>query len=204
MPEAVSNTSPLLYLYRVGALEWLPRLFSEVWIPPAVVLELEEGRRKGCDVPDSGDYAWLRIVEPRAVPSEWLAVDLGAGELAAMRLLHKPRRHLSPSNAWQNDALNHRQAHGFCGRHHIVQQPTMALALENPDRVVLLDDALARRIAQAAGLAVWGTLKVLLEAKAEGLTASLEPLIERLKDAGMWISDDIRRRVLALAGEKKE
>ena len=43
----------------------------------------------------------------------------------AMRLLHKPRRPLSPSNAWQSDALNHRQAHGFCGRHHIMQQPTI-------------------------------------------------------------------------------
>jgi len=43
MPEAISNTSPLLYLYRTGALEWLPELFSEIWIPRAVVLELEEG-----------------------------------------------------------------------------------------------------------------------------------------------------------------
>ena len=29
---------------------------------------------------------------------------------------------------------------------------SMALALENPDRVIVLDDALARRTAQAAGL----------------------------------------------------
>lgn len=36
----------------------------------------------------------------------------------------------------------------------------MALALENSDRVVLLDDMLARRTAQVAGLQVWGTLKV--------------------------------------------
>ncbi len=162
MPEAISNTSPLLYLYRGGVLEWLPQLFNETWIPNAVVLELQEGRRKGYDVPNPSDYAWLQIVEPHAVPSEWLTLDLGAGELAAM-----------------------------------------ALALENPDRVVLLDDALARRMAQAAGLKVWGTLKVLLEAKGRGLTESIGPFIEHLKDAGMWISDDVRRRVLALAGEGK-
>jgi len=162
MPEAISNTSPLLYLYRGGVLEWLPQLFNETWIPSAVVLELQEGRRIGYDVPNPSDYAWLQIVEPEAVPSEWLTLDLGAGELAAT-----------------------------------------ALALENPDRVVLLDDALARRIAQAAGLKVWGTLKVLLEAKGRGLTESIGPLIEHLKDAGMWISDDVRRRVLALAGEGK-
>ncbi|RLC49045.1 MAG: DUF3368 domain-containing protein [Candidatus Cloacimonadota bacterium] len=160
MLDAISNTSPLLYLYRIGVLKWLPRLFSEIWVPNAVVLELQQGQQKGYDVPNMRDYAWLQIVEPRYIPSEWLTLDLGAGELAVM-----------------------------------------ALALENPERVVLLDDALARRIAQAAGLNVWGTLKVLLEAKSQELTESISPLINRLEDAGMWISDDIRQRVLALAGE---
>ena len=60
---------------------------------------------------------------------------------------------------------------------------------------------LARRIAQAAGLQVWGTLKVLLEAKSQGMVESIAPLVNRLQDTGMWISDEIRRRVLALAGE---
>jgi len=77
-----------------------------------------------------------------------------------------------------------------------------SLALENPERVVLLDDTLARQIAQAAGLEVWGTLRVILEAKARGLTESVKPVVKRLAEAGMWISDDIQRRVFALAGEK--
>jgi len=161
MPEIISNTSPLLYLYRIAALEWLPELGSaEVWIPSAVVFELEEGRRLGYDVPNPSDYDWIRLVEPRSIPSEWLTTDLGAGELAAM-----------------------------------------ALALENPDRVILLDDALARRIAQAAGLNVWGTLKVLLEAKSHGLTPTIAPLVDRLESAGMWISGGVRKRILNLAGE---
>ena len=78
----------------------------------------------------------------------------------------------------------------------------MALALENPDRVVLLDDMLARNIAAAAGLKVWGTLKILLEAKAQGLTEAIAPLIFQLERTGMWLSDDIRARILRLAGEK--
>ena len=163
MPEAISNTSPLLYLYRIEALNWLPELFTEIWTPMAVVHELLEGRRKGYDVPNPADYTWLYIMEPRSMPSEWLTLDLGAGELAAL-----------------------------------------ALALENPTRVILLDDGLARRIAQAAGLTVWGTLKVLLEAKSRGLTERIASHVTRLEAAGMWISDDIRRRVLALAGEKNE
>ena len=77
----------------------------------------------------------------------------------------------------------------------------MSLALENPDRIVLLDDGLARRIGQAAGLKVWGTLRVLLEAKSRGLTDSISPLLDRLEESGMWMSRDLRERVLALAGE---
>jgi predicted nucleic acid-binding protein len=159
--KAVSNTSsPLLYLHRIGALEWARTLFAEIWIPPAVVEELREGGRRGHDVPGPEHLEWIGVVEPGSVPSEWLALDLGAGELAAM-----------------------------------------ALALENPDRIVLLDDALARRIGQAAGLKVWGTLRILLEAKAKGLTDSISPLLDRLQAAGMWISRDIRERIVILAGE---
>lgn len=160
MLKAVSNTSPLLYLYRIGGIEWLPRLFYEVWIPEAVKNELQAGRSKGYDVPNPDDYLWLEVVNPKSTPSEWLALDLGVGEIAAM-----------------------------------------ALALENPDRVVLLDDMLARRTAQVAGLQVWGTLKVLLEAKSHGIIEKVEPYVSKLSDSGMWISSEIKERILKLAGE---
>ena len=160
MPEAISNTSPLVYLYRIQAIDWLPQLFSSVWTPTAVVEELKEGQRRGFDVPSPRRYPWLEVVDPRATPSEWLSLDLGPGELAAM-----------------------------------------ALALENRTRVILLDDWLARRTAQAAGLRVWGTLKVLLEAKSQGLTERIEPLVARLSETGMWLPTEIRERILALAGE---
>ena len=163
MSKAISNTSPLLYLHRIGVLNWLPRLFTEVWIPKGVVVELKEGQQRGYDVPNPIDHNWLRVVEPQMVPSEWLSLDLGAGELEAM-----------------------------------------ALALENRRHVVLLDDALARRIAQAAQLTVWGTLKVLLEAKSQGLTESIYHIVNHLEDVGMWISDEIKERVLILAGEQRE
>lgn len=160
MPEAISNTSPLLYLYRIDCLDWLAQLFNDVWIPQAVVVEFGAGQQRGYDVPMPAHYPWLNVVDPHAMPSEWLALDLGPGELSAM-----------------------------------------ALALENPGRVLLLDDTLARRTAQAAGLTVWGTLRVTLEAKDRGLTDRVAPLLDRLSDSGMWLSAGIRQRILALAGE---
>jgi predicted nucleic acid-binding protein len=160
MREAISNTSPLLYLHRIGALDWLGTLFGDVWTTNDVANELREGHRKGHDVPSLGNHAWLKIVDPRFMPSEWLALDQGRGELSAM-----------------------------------------ALALENPTRVVLIDDGLARRTAHAAGLSVRGTLGILLDAKAAGLTNHVEPWIDKLADAGMWMNGEIRRRIVTLAGE---
>ncbi len=160
MSKAISNTSPLLYLYRIGGIKWLPQLFDEVWMPKAVKDELQAGRSKGYDVPNPEDYSWLKIVNPKSTPSEWLVLDLGVGEIAAL-----------------------------------------ALALENPDKVVLLDDMLARRTAQAAGLQVWGTLKILLEAKSHGIIEKVEPYALKLNDSGMWISAEVKERILKLAGE---
>ena len=62
MPDAISNTSLLLYLYRIGAINWLPGLFGEVWTPDAVKSELLAGRDRGYNVPDPADYAWLKTV----------------------------------------------------------------------------------------------------------------------------------------------
>jgi predicted nucleic acid-binding protein len=163
MPKVISNTSPLLYLHRIGAINWLPKLFDEVWTPEAVKNELVTGRSRGYDVPNPADLIWLLIVNPKSMPSEWLALDLGAGEIS-----------------------------------------TMALALENPKHIILLDDMPARRSAQAAGLQVWGTLKVLLEAKSHGLTDKVEPFVTSLNDAGMWISADVKQRILILAGESEQ
>ena len=43
---------------------------------------------------------------------------------------------------------------------------------------------------------------VLLEGKKQGLAERIAPLVDRLEEAGMWISGDIRQRILALAGEE--
>ena len=163
MAEVISNTSPLLYLHRIRKLDWLSQLFSIVRVPGAVVRELQEGQRRGYDVPDLERIEGIQVVAPQSVPSEWLTLDLGAGELEAL-----------------------------------------ALALEHPDHVVLLDDDLARRVAQAAGLEVWGTLKILLQAKERDLTPSIAAHLDQLERSGMWISESLRRRVLNLAGESPE
>ena len=67
MAKAISNTSPLLYLYRIGAENLLQNLFNEVWTPEAVKNELLEGHFKGYNVPDLTNYSWLNIVNPKSM-----------------------------------------------------------------------------------------------------------------------------------------
>jgi len=40
MPGAITNTSPLLYLGRIGGLDWLQEIFDTVWAPSVVIAEL--------------------------------------------------------------------------------------------------------------------------------------------------------------------
>jgi predicted nucleic acid-binding protein len=49
------------------------------------------------------------------------------------------------------------------------EREVLALALETPDSVCVLDDALARQIASALQLRITGTLGILIDAKRTGL-----------------------------------
>ncbi|MFP4325474.1 MAG: DUF3368 domain-containing protein [Desulfonatronovibrio sp.] len=160
MLKAISNTSPLLYLHRIKALDLCPGIFDKLLTTPEVSRELLEGRQLGYNCPDISRLEWIEIVEARSMPSEWFALDLGPGEISAM-----------------------------------------ALAFDKPGHIILLDDMLARRIASAAGLQVWGTLKIILKAKSLGLIDQAGPLINQLTDAGMWVTPGIKQRILRLANE---
>jgi predicted nucleic acid-binding protein len=78
----------------------------------------------------------------------------------------------------------------------------MSLAFENQDCTVLLDDPLARHAAHNVGIQYWGTIKILLEAKARGLTDEIAPYVDRLASSSLLLSDENRRRILTLAGEQ--
>ena len=77
----------------------------------------------------------------------------------------------------------------------------LALALESGNAEVLLDDALARRVATMLGVRYRGTLGLLLDAKKAGLVAAVGPLLDRLKSLGFRLSRDTQCNVLELASE---
>jgi predicted nucleic acid-binding protein len=75
------------------------------------------------------------------------------------------------------------------------------LALESRKAVVVLDDALARRVAEALGLRLTGTLGLLLDAKRAGLIPAVGPLLDQLQALRFRVAPHTRAAVLKLAGE---
>ncbi|MBI3393072.1 MAG: DUF3368 domain-containing protein [Nitrospirae bacterium] len=64
-----------------------------------------------------------------------------------------------------------------------------------------MDDYAGRRVARTLGLPVTGLLGVLVEAKGRGLLPSVAPILDRLIGEGFWVSDAMRKAVLASVGE---
>jgi predicted nucleic acid-binding protein len=77
----------------------------------------------------------------------------------------------------------------------------LMLGLESPGAVLILDDALARRIAATLEIPFTGTLGVLMDGKKAGLIPAIRPLIDQLQALRFRVSTGTRSAVLARAGE---
>jgi predicted nucleic acid-binding protein len=87
MNKATCSASPIVFLYRIGALEWLPQMFDEIWMPSVVLDDLLEARFIGYDVPSPFNLPWVQYEDPQlTIPAAWLSLDLSSGEVAAMSL----------------------------------------------------------------------------------------------------------------------
>lgn len=161
MPDVISNTSPLQYLYQAGVLDLLPTLFGQIYVPEAVVVELAEGKRQGVPLPTLEELSWLQVRAVRDRILLPLVTHLGDGE-----------------------------------------KEVLALGLEQPAALLLLDDRDARRQARALALEISGTLGVLLLAKERGRLEAVRPVLDRLQELRFRLNARTRQIVLELASEK--
>lgn len=160
-PDLISDTSPLQFLHQLELLHILSALSHRVVVPPAVVAELNAGRRAGVDLPDLDALDWIEVRPPRSLGSLPPAKGLGLGEREAL-----------------------------------------ALGLDSPESVLILDDALARGLAQSLGLPFTGTLGLLVDAKRAGLVPAVSPLLDRLRALRFRLAVHTRLAVLRLADEE--
>ena len=77
----------------------------------------------------------------------------------------------------------------------------LMLGLESRESILVLDDALARRVAVGLGLRLTGTLGILLSAKRIGLLSAVTPLLDRLQRLRFHLAPQTRAAVLTLADE---
>ena len=77
----------------------------------------------------------------------------------------------------------------------------LSWALAHSGTVAIVDDLAARRCAEVLGLEFTGTLGLVLRAKRKGLLPAARPAVDKLLAAGMYLSEKVLNRALALVGE---
>ena len=159
----VSDTGPIIGLAKIGKVELLKALGSEVLIPPFVHKELF-GK----------------------TGAETTHIENALGDFIKVA----PVNVLEPSEA---DVL---------GELDEGEKQAVALASDLGEGVLLLiDDFAGRQAARKLGIAVTGLIGILLLGKERGLVGRVGPLLDELRQAGYWLSDEIVGIAKVLAGE---
>ena len=177
MRTAVSNSSPIIYLGKIGRLHLLKELYGEVIVPEAVWRELirplveawEEVPEYVGPLLEARRAGWIRVEPLRSISSLELVSELG---------------HLDPG-----------------------EREAIALALEKGISIILTNDKGAHDEAISRGLnARWFT-EILLDALRKGLIRSVEEFEQVLREAvrkGLWVSKEVFNRALESARRAKE
>jgi uncharacterized protein len=143
--QTVSDTSPLIWLAKIGKLKLLKELFGEVLISEqsyseAVEKGLEEGFSDAFVIKDACDQGWITIKQ----------LDKKQVEFCQKIMRHSFELHLGEAQA-------------------------IVLAREaGKDTLLLMDDSSGRAFAEACGLKVKGLLYVILASMRSGLLDKAE------------------------------
>jgi predicted nucleic acid-binding protein len=77
----------------------------------------------------------------------------------------------------------------------------ISLGLKNRNSLLILDDQLGRRTAHLYRLRFTGTLGVLIKAKQAGYIEAVAPIITKLQEKGLWLTNSVIESALNLAEE---
>ena len=77
----------------------------------------------------------------------------------------------------------------------------IALAIETPGCLVILDDYKARKVAENLGLEITGTIGMIIKAKLTGVIPSVKPILEKIKNTNFRISEELINKAYNEAGE---
>jgi uncharacterized protein len=81
------------------------------------------------------------------------------------------------------------------------ESEVIALALETQAPLILMDELTGRKVAESLNLKVSGSIGVLIRAKQLGYLPEIKPLIEKMRQTGIYFSDRFIQAVLQQVGE---
>ena len=81
------------------------------------------------------------------------------------------------------------------------ESSVLSMALDDPECEAILDDRDARRCAQALSIGTRGTIGLIVLARQIGSIPAARPVLEQVRRAGLFVTDDLVRQALALVGE---
>jgi predicted nucleic acid-binding protein len=79
----------------------------------------------------------------------------------------------------------------------------IALALEIPNSLIILDDDKAQKVAQRFGIEITSTIGIFLKARLAGHIPAIAPILSSLKKAGFFLSPALESVILTTAGEQQ-
>jgi predicted nucleic acid-binding protein len=149
----VSDTGPIIGLAKIGMINLLRAVATEVLIPPFVHKELFGRTGAETDHIEDALRDFIKVTPVEGLQSleSGFLSELGEGEKEAV-----------------------------------------ALASELGEGILLLiDDNAGRKAARRLGVAVTGLIGLLLLAKKSGRLGRVGPILDELRQAGYWLSDDV-------------
>ncbi|GAB4024023.1 DUF3368 domain-containing protein [Spirosoma koreense] len=77
----------------------------------------------------------------------------------------------------------------------------IALALEQDECLLIIDEQKGRKLARQLGLTITGTLGVLAQARLKGYIPALKPLLDKIKQTDFRISEQLILEIIKQVGE---
>ena len=77
----------------------------------------------------------------------------------------------------------------------------IALAIEEKDSLLIIDELKGRKFAEQLGLNFTGTLGVLINAKQKGILKTVKPALEKIKQTNFRLTKELEERILMMVGE---
>lgn len=81
------------------------------------------------------------------------------------------------------------------------ESESIALAMEQGDKLLVIDDLKARRVARQLNILYIGSLGIILHAKKSGVITEVKPFIEEIKNTNFRMTEELEFEIYKRAGE---